>query len=243
MTGFTDLHNHCLWGLDDGAESFEESCQMLQLAVGDGITTLAATVHVCPGVVPFDVETYLRRLEELRRWAKLQELPLTILEGSEIWYTDATLPMLRSGRIPTIGGSHYVLVEFSPKVPWKTFENALEGLFRAGYIPIIAHVERYKNLYRHTAGLLRMHREIDVCFQVNAGSVMAPRTLGQRYFLKYLFHAGAIDLVATDAHDKNTRASNLRPAYACLEKRYGWTYARALTSFHPEAHLQNLCKG
>lgn len=241
MTGFTDLHNHCLWGLDDGAESFEESCQMLQLAVRDGITTLAATVHVCPGIVPFDGEAYLRRLEELRRWAKLQELPLTILEGSEIWYTDAALPMLRSGRVPTLGGASYVLVEFSPEVTWCCFERAVQKLFRGGYIPVIAHIERYRRLFWHIRRLRKLRNELDVCFQVNTNAVLTPKNICQRIFLHRLLRSGTIDLVATDAHGTEYRRSNMSPTFVSLEKRYGPAYARALTNFQLAEHMQNLC--
>lgn len=243
MTGFTDLHNHCLWGMDDGAQSFEESCRMLQAAAEDGITTLAATVHVYPGLLPFHWEEYLRRLEKLRQWVKAVGLPLTLLEGAEIWYTDQTLPMLRSGRIPTLDGSCFVLVEFSPKVSWKAFEKAVWELFRSGYIPVIAHVERYRKLYRHTSRLIRLRREIDICFQVNTGAILAPRDPVQRFFLNRLLCARAVDLVATDAHGEHHRPTTLRRAYARLEQRCGQEYAAALTGFSMETHLQTLCKG
>lgn len=238
---FTDLHHHCLWGMDDGPRNRKESFRMLQLAAEDGITTLAATVHVYPGRRPFDRGEYLRRLEELRQWAKANAPSLTLLEGAEIWYTDKALSMLRDGRIPTLGGTPYVLVEFSPEIPWHLFEQAVQELFRGGYIPIIAHMERYRKLYCHIGRLLRLREELDVCFQVNTTPAMTPKDPIQGWFLNRLFRAGAVDLVATDAHDGKYRPSNMREAFACLEKRYGRRSAAALTNFHMEEHLQKLC--
>lgn len=238
---FTDLHHHCLWGMDDGPGSFEESCQMITRAAEDGIATLAATVHVYPGCKIFDRGEYLRRLEKLRRWAKEEGLPLTLLEGAEIWYTDSALPMLREGRIPTLGGTPYVLVEFSPEIPWRLFEQAVQEMFRGGYIPIVAHIERYRKLYRHMGRLLRLHEELDVCFQVNTTPAMTPKDPVQWCFLNRLFRAGAVDLVATDAHDGKNRSCNMHEAFACLEKRYGRRSAEAWMDFSMEEHLQKLC--
>ena len=41
-----DLHAHIVPGVDDGAKSFEESLEMLQIAKEDGIETIVATPHV-----------------------------------------------------------------------------------------------------------------------------------------------------------------------------------------------------
>lgn len=234
MMGFIDLHNHCLWGMDDGAESFEESCRMLKLAAEDGITTLAATPHVYPGLIPFDRELYDLRLERLRRWVSEENLPLTILEGAEIWYTDMALPMLRSGRIPTIGSTSRVLVEFSPQVSWKSFVLALEGLFRAGYIPVVAHIERYRKLYGHIPGLLRLREEMDVCFQVNAATITRRNAPPRQIFLRRMLKKQAIDLIATDAHHDRCRTPEMGAAFSRLERCYGPALAQALTQFSPE---------
>lgn len=231
MTGFTDLHHHCMWGMDDGATSFDQAKQMLQQAAADGITTLAVTPHVIPGYRQFDPELYRRRLTQLRHYIAEEHLPLTLLEGCEIWYTHQTLPLLREGRIPTLGGSAYVLVEFPPDVSFKALEDAVQALFRGGYIPIIAHVERYHRLYPAIQPLLRLRQEADVCFQVNASTILSPDSLSQRLFLKGLFRAEAIDLIATDAHGCHHRISDMKAAFTRLTAQYGSACAAALTNF------------
>ena len=40
-----DVHAHVIPGVDDGARSMDESCQMLSLAAGQGIRTVFATPH------------------------------------------------------------------------------------------------------------------------------------------------------------------------------------------------------
>lgn len=226
-----DLHHHCIWDMDDGPKTFSDACQMMQQAAGVGITTLAATPHAYPGYQDFDMTGYRRKLAQLRCWVQENDLPLTILEGAEIWYTDNTLSLLRQGRIPTLGGTAYVLVEFSPKITLKALENALDTLFRGGYTPIVAHIERYPKLFLHISGLLHLRRELDVCFQVNASSLTVKGRLGQKLFLWKLFDQKAIDLIATDAHDCIRRPPELKMGLAPLESRYGREYVWALTHF------------
>lgn len=240
MTGFADLHNHCMWGMDDGAKTFTETCRMLKLAAEAGTVMLAATPHVMPGQHPFHMETYRQRLAQMRCWVKDEGLTLTILEGAEVWYTDRALPMLRDGLIPTIGGTPCVLMEFSPEVHWHEFQRAVEELFRGGYVPVIAHIERYRSLYGHVADLKRLHQDIDMAYQVNAAAVVQPRGLLQHTFLKRMLHQGSIDLIATDAHDDRERVPDLRPAFTRLQRQYGEQYARTLTGFQPEAFPERL---
>ena len=70
-------------------------------------------------------------------------MELRILLGAEILYTDMTCRLLAEGRVPTLAGTEYVLVEFMPGVRYDALYKALEGILRAGYLPVVAHVERY----------------------------------------------------------------------------------------------------
>lgn len=243
MTGFSDWHCHGLWGMDDGAKSFEQSCRMVKLAAKEGITTIAMTPHVYPGREPFDLQCYRERLKKLRQWAAEENLPLTLLAGAEIHYSPQALPMLREGRVPTLDGSRYVLIEFSLETDFQELETGVLTLFRSGYIPVIAHVERYHRLYGHGDKLIALKEEADVCYQVNANTVTETQHLPKALFLKKLFRAEAVDLIATDAHDGRYRPPNMQSAYHVLEARYGREYARRLTTFSPENHLRELCKG
>ena len=46
-----DLHNHILYGLDDGPETLEESLEMCRiLDTGMGFRTIVATPHMLNGV-------------------------------------------------------------------------------------------------------------------------------------------------------------------------------------------------
>ena len=83
MKGYTDIHAHFVYGMDDGAQTREEMCAMLDAAEADGIGLLYATPHVVPGVRPFDWETYERRLREARAYCGARGYGMELRAGAE----------------------------------------------------------------------------------------------------------------------------------------------------------------
>lgn len=133
-----DIHTHIVPGVDDGSRSFEESVKMIELANSQGVTSIISTSHYYarrpsdPNVIRESVE----RLNEL--------LPqISIYPGNEVMYFEGMEEKLSSGEILTMANSRFVLVEFYPNESYKRMMSAIRGLRYAGYLPIIAHAERY----------------------------------------------------------------------------------------------------
>ena len=144
MDRFVDLHQHVLWGIDDGPKSRKEMIALLQRDAEQGIGIVAATSHALPGVRPFDIELYWQRLKEAQAYCSDENLTLRVISGAEIRYTPMMLSMLLDHKLPTLGDSEYVLLEFWERVDRDTFEDAIGQLFRHGFLSVIAHVERYR---------------------------------------------------------------------------------------------------
>ena len=109
-----DLHCHILPGVDDGAATEDESCMMARLAVDSGVTALAATPHCgVPGQFDnFVDEHFLARFGALKAMLEREHIPLRLYTGMEVFVTEETPRLLRQGRLLTLGGSRYLLVEF-----------------------------------------------------------------------------------------------------------------------------------
>lgn len=231
---FTDIHHHFLCGLDDGAQSREKMFQMLQNAAEDNIGRIIATPHVVPGVKRFDREQYDRALEEARAYCSEHQLPLELHGGCEILYTTQTCDFLVDGRIPTLADSDFVLVEFSPDVRYDRMYEALDNLLHSGYLPIVAHVERYSCLSQHPARAEKLKDELqDVCFQVNCSTVIGEgRSPAERRFLEKLLDWDLVDAIGTDAHGVNHRSVHMIEAWKKLKKEFGSAYADELTDGH-----------
>ena len=231
MTGITDLHHHILWGLDDGPETEQEMHKMLRRASGQGVRTLFATPHACPGFVPFDRELYRQRLKEAQAFSDAEGLGLTLLEGAEIAWTYCAADALANGRVPSLNGTEYALIELWHDITWPQVREITQKLLRAGFTPVFAHVERYRCFLWQPQKAVRFKSEFGVCYQMNASFVLSPGGLVQRRFLKKMLKAQAIDAVASDAHDVKNRRIRLNEAEPLLKERCGEAYAKKLLTF------------
>lgn len=231
---FTDIHQHILYGIDDGAATPQKMYEMLEKAAADNIGKIVATPHVTPGVKRFDRDQYDRALRDARAYCSENGLDIELYEGCEILYTSQTPSFLMDGRIPTMADTDYVLVEFSPDVRFERFQEALDSLLGRGFLPIIAHVERYSCLAQHPARAERIKEALDVCYQVNCSSILNDKksSMARHRFVEKLLDWDLIDALGSDAHSPNLRSVHMREAWQVLKKEFGASYANELTDGH-----------
>lgn len=227
----TDIHQHLIWGMDDGANSRETMFYMLREAHRQGIKIVVATSHAEPGVQPFDMESYTERLVEAQDFCKSENLKIQVLRGAEIAWTYQTPMALRQGKVPTIGETDYVLLELWRDISWQAAMNAVNQLTRAGYCPVLAHPERYLAFLRSPKKALRFRYETGALLQVNANTILNPRNYWERRFIEYMLQEGGVDAVASDAHNRVNRPVNLEAAYQWLILHTNAAYAQELVTF------------
>lgn len=233
MNRFTDIHHHLTYGIDDGPQSWAETQRMILAACKEGIGQVIATPHATPGRRPFELQAYLDKLEQMNAFCAAKALPLTVYPGAEILYTEATLRFLDAGKIPTLAGTRYVLVEFRPDVTFERIYDAVRTLMNEGYHPVIAHIERYECLVRHIERVYELRDFPNLRLQINCSTVIKPRGFFfVKRFCDRLFHEQMIDYVATDSHNTDTRSVNMKEAYKVLRAQYGLRYAAQLTGLN-----------
>ena len=142
MSRTIDLHSHIAWEIDDGMPSKEDALVALRQAKKDGIIAICSTPHIIPGQLDQNI------LYEIRsRQKDLEEIsPLPIYYGGEVMMNSEFIDLLDKKLYPTINGSKYMLVEFNVlkdihQISWH--QEALYECSIRGYIPVIAHIERY----------------------------------------------------------------------------------------------------
>lgn len=225
---FTDIHHHLLFGVDDGPENIKQSAQMLRRAAAQGIGRIIATPHVTPGVAHCPVEEYQAKVGQLNRLCAQLQLDIHIDLGAELLYTQQTPRFLAEERVPTLAGTDRVLVEFSPDVSFETLQRAVEQILGVGYLPVLAHMERYQCLASNLRRTRRLKEEYDVFYQVNAHSVLEGGFFKRR-FVRHLLNERLADAVATDAHNVTSRPAQMKAAWQVLCRDHGEGYANYLT--------------
>jgi len=234
-----DLHCHLLPGLDDGAGDLTAALAMARLAAADGITTVACTPHIYPGLYPNTGPAIRCAVADLQSRLTGQGIPITLTAGADIHLTPDLLPGLRSRKLPSLHGSRYFLLEPPHHVAPPQLEETVFGLVAAGYVPVITHPERLTWI-EDDYDLVRRLAHGGAWLQLTAGSLTGRFGPVARYWAERLLDEGLVQLLATDAHDVNRRPPLLAEGYLAAARWVGAAEARHLVATRPQAILDDL---
>jgi protein-tyrosine phosphatase len=229
--GYVDIHSHILYGLDDGAETVDESRRMLELARSAGTSDIVATPHA-NAKYPFDPELVDQRIAELGG-----HTDIAIHRGCDFHLQfDNIEDAVEHPRKYTINGTAYLLVELPDSTIFGNTDQILLRLLDAGMAPIITHPERNAMLQTRPEEIARWI-EIGCYVQVTASSYTGLFGRRARACADDLLTRGLTHFVASDAHDCERRTPNLHEAYVRLADRWGEERIRPLFVDNPQAVL------
>lgn len=225
--GYVDIHSHILPGLDDGAQDLQQSLEMLRIARKEGITDVIATPHYKRGRFHGDSKEISRRMKLLRRAAEEEGIEIRIWPGTEVYYHGELEEKLARGEIHTLNHTDRILVEFSPYENYSYIRNAAEDIFSMGYLPVLAHAERFHCLLKDAEKVWEL-REMGCEIQVNASDVAGEGGFEVKRFIGKLLKRQLVDYVGTDAHNTKGRSPAMKRCAEVLRKKCGDAYADAI---------------
>lgn len=229
-----DLHCHILPGLDDGPKTMEESVEMAEAAIAEGITHLVATPHSSSEFF-FDYPKARALCKELQ--AKVGKR-LTLATGCDFHLNPENVELLRAHSLRfCVNQKDYLLVEFNEIAIPPAVDQTLHGMQLAGIRPIVTHPERNRLLRAKPERLASWVRH--GCFgQVTGGALTGRFGSSARNDAMRWIGAGLIHFVSSDAHNTSSRPVQLRAAYEVVEKEFGKEKARALFVDNPRAAFE-----
>ena len=224
-----DIHMHLLPGMDDGAEDMEMALVMIIRAHQQGISHIIVTPH--SEAFHSSKEDWRISFKRLVAVAAKVCPDVNLYMGCEV-YCEANimkqiLELLNSGFYPTMNGTEYVLMEFSP---WAYPENTIpcvEALLSAGYKPIIAHMERYKYL-RDNMELVNRFRELGALIQLNTYTLFDEMDEPVKNWARQLVLQRKVDFLGTDAHKTYYRSPSAQYGLNWLYENTERGYAEAI---------------
>ena len=222
-----DMHCHVLPAVDDGSQNMEQTIEMLRIASEEGISAMIVTPHYKDGRHNASVQTILSRIAQVQEEVVRQGIFVDLYPGNEIFYFHGVEDMLDKGHILTLNNTDRVLIEFSPSSDYTYIRNALDGIRASGYVPIIAHIERYECMLRDMTRVKEL-KNMDIEVQVNVSS--AAGKLGSRVqkYIYEMLNGRYVDYMGTDAHDTENRIPEFQECYRKLEKKFDSDYINAL---------------
>ena len=233
----TDIHTHLLPDMDNGPRTFDESMQLVEMEVNDGVDTIAVTPHFNFEFDRLDefLEKRARQSETLRKIITDAGLAVSIVEGAEVSLSQWITVEQAIKRLCYLHTSN-MLVELPSDFFPDWAPQVLSDLHNRGITPVLAHVERY-SYFQKNSEMLRNLVQSGCLAQLNADSLVS-RGFSRRAQAISLLKSGLVQVLASDTHSVFKRPPRLGAAMKLFSKVEGRPVAELL-----DATAGQICNG
>jgi protein-tyrosine phosphatase len=191
-----DMHSHVLPGIDDGAQTPEESIFLIRRMMEAGIKKIIATPHIMIDYYRNTAETINGALEVLKAELKKENIDIPVEAAAEHYFDETFEKRIADGNLMIIGGK-YVLFEFSFITQPPNVVPVVQKILDQGYTPILAHPERYPYL---DIDQLKGFRDWGVLMQANTISLTGYYGREAKKKTETMIDNQLIDFISSDMH-------------------------------------------
>jgi tyrosine-protein phosphatase YwqE len=200
-----DIHSHLLPGIDDGARTFEDTLRLTKALQGFGVSQFITTPHIIQYVWDNTHDQILSKKETTITELEKNKITIPFNAAAEYLMDDQFVRLFQSGELLTLK-DNYVLVEMSYiNAPIQLY-SILFDLQVAGYIPVLAHPERYLFYHNNFREYEKLKRA-GCLFQLNLLSVVGYYGAEITKIAEQLLSKGMYTYVGSDVHHDNHIAS------------------------------------
>lgn len=198
--GHIDIHSHLLPGIDDGAQTIDDSVFLINELKNMGVSKFITTPHIFSGFWD-NTKDKIETLEaQTISNLKDKNINLPISAAAEYLMDDHFVSLFQKGEILTLK-DNYVLVEMSYLNPPIQLYDIIFDLQVAGYKPILAHPERYL-FYHNNFDEYKKLKNAGCLFQLNLLSTVGYYGKDVTEAAKKILNKGMFDFVGSDVHHK-----------------------------------------
>jgi protein-tyrosine phosphatase len=233
-----DTHLHILPGVDDGPETLQESLALAYGLVQEGIHTAIVTPHYNDEFPRRAAAEIRERVNELQQELYRHEIALTLFAGHEVLIQPGLVEDIQAGRIATLNGSRYLLLELWNSHWLPETERIIFELRTRGIVPIIAHPERYRAIQMDPDRLANLQRQ-GVLAQLTVGSLLGMQGNTTRRCAEKLLKRGLVQILASDAHGLSKRQIGALSGLQCAKNQIGPERVYRMVETIPLAIIKN----
>ena len=194
----TDMHSHIIPGIDDGAQTINDSLQLAKKFESLGFKKLIATPHIMADYFRNTPDTINKGLDILRKGLQDIQLNLTVDAAAE-YYLDETLEKKVKQKEVLTFGDNYLLFELSYINVPQNLINFIKTIQDAGYNPVLAHPERYPYYYNSIENHHQI-RETGCLLQLNSIALTGYYGVGAKKTAEEMVENHLVDFIGSDMH-------------------------------------------
>jgi len=234
-----DLHSHILYGIDDSCTNIDETLIMIRDASLVGISKIFATPHFVKDRFENYKSDVVGYVDNLNLLLSSSGINVTVAYGNEIMVCPDIVDLLKNDKLCTLNNSRYILIEFPMNIRIPNIHNVINDIIVAGFIPIIAHPERYVYVQRNIDEAIK-YVESGALLQLNVNSVIGGYGENVRVCAIKLLKHNLIHLWGSDSHNYRTvYDSKLEVSFAAIEKIVGADKFKVIKDINPNCVWDN----
>ncbi len=199
-----DTHLHILPDVDDGPETMEESVALARVLVQEGVHAAIATPHFNDLFPRRSAAEIRERVNELQQVLDRQGISLRLFAGHEALIQPGLVEDIQAGRLATLNGSRYLLLELWNQSWLPETERVIFDLRAIGITPMLAHPERYRVFQKEPERIASLLLQ-GVLIQITASSLVGMQGRTAQRSAEALLKRGQVHCIASDAHGLHRR--------------------------------------
>lgn len=234
-----DIHSHILPFVDDGADNIETAFEMLKMAKEASTSAIVLTPH--SNLYEHDKNLLFELnfvFNAFKEKVKKENIDIDIFLGGEIFANNDIIELAEKQLLPTINNSRFMLIEFDFYTSSSYIMQTVKRLATMGYVPIVAHPERYECIKTSPSNALEILNNGGL-LQINKGSVLNDFGASAKLCAFELLNHRLAQFVASDAHSVGHRNTDMELAYDIISSEFNDEIATKLFKTNPIAVLNN----
>lgn len=234
-----DFHSHIIPNIDDGSTSMKDTINMINEARQAGFTEIISTSHYIQKYYDLDCFEREKILDIIKKKvSEKKEINIKLYLGSEIYFTPEIIELIKNKKASTINNTRYLLFELPMNTKPLFVKEMVYELMQNGYIPIIAHPERYSYVQENIRYIEEL-AGMGVLFQSNYGSIIGMYGNSAKKTLKKLLKNNLISFLGSDVHRTGQIYPKIPKALKKLRKILSIEEIEKLTTLNAQKVLKD----